>query len=143
MHDQLACRGKHERARGGGPVDRRLQKTLQDRNKEGRGLAGARLGARNHIISTKRERNHAALHRSRLAPAQVSNALQEPLVEHERVKRNRGFIKRYLFVRRRFEVALRQRGWVRASAACGASAATTLLRWCGSMCSQRANAHGT
>ena len=51
-----------------------VQEALQNRHEERRGLARARLGARNDVEALQRERDDAALHGARLAPSEILNA---------------------------------------------------------------------
>jgi hypothetical protein len=74
LDGKLACRRQHQRARARRLRRRLIEEALQDRNEEGRRLSSAGLGARDHVAAAERERDHAALDRSRVGPAQIANA---------------------------------------------------------------------
>ena len=94
LHGQLARRREHERSRARRLRTRLVEEALQDRNEERGGLAGAGLGAGDHVAAAERQRNHAALDRPGFTPAEIADARQQPHVERELVERDRCRIER-------------------------------------------------
>jgi hypothetical protein len=58
--------------------DTAVEQPLQHRDDERRGLAGARFGTRNEIVSGERKRNHGRLNRACLAEAEIADPFEEP-----------------------------------------------------------------
>ena len=81
LDGQLARRRQHQRAGRGRARRHRVEEALENRHEERRGLAGAGLGAGDDVAAGQRERNHAALDRPRLVPAEVADAAEQPRVE--------------------------------------------------------------
>ena len=92
LHAELTRRREDQHAREAafrGPFGPRLEDAVQDRQHEGHGLAGARVGAADHVMPLQRDRNHRALDRRRLQEAADLDPFEQRRLEAERVERNR------------------------------------------------------
>jgi hypothetical protein len=94
LHGELARRREDQRA--GIRLARRIaiarrfaQQPLDDRRRERQRLAGARLGARDHVVAFERDRNHRALHRARPLETERVKRELESLVETHAVEGER------------------------------------------------------
>ena len=89
LHDQLARRRQDQRARewlARGIAKRRLlaEQLLQNRQREGEGLARAGLGARDDVAAVERAGNHRALHRPGAFEAEIVQALHQLRMQRQR-----------------------------------------------------------
>jgi hypothetical protein len=84
-----------------------MKEALQNRDEERGRLAGARLGAANHVVADERERNDPALHRARVWPSEIANPVQEPLIQAERGECERSLIEFDRLVGRRRRIGSR------------------------------------
>ena len=94
LHDELAGRRENERARerlARRIAERRLlaHQPLQNRQRERQRLAGAGLGARDHVAVFERTRDHGALHRARAFETQVAQTLHQLRMQRHGRKRDR------------------------------------------------------
>ncbi len=94
LHDQLARRREDQRARvrlARRVAERRLlaEQLLQDRQREGEGLAGAGLRAGDDVAAVERARDDGALDRPRALVSEIAQALHQLRVQRQRRERDR------------------------------------------------------